>query len=313
MHNPIRTTATPYLAPTSHRTVQLSAQSHPSSHCHSIQPFVQAARSPPFAFESPSLDLVTPSHPFHLSFNDNTLSTAHPGSRAATSSGQSLPSEFGLQLQHYLSASPKGDRCPRTPERGPMVPWSLPMISSVAPAPGIDTSRPWPKTTGPTLEVFVPGVNAQPYPNFMSEPTDNNTNFSSEREAFHPAALPTLDNSILVADTHRPRDQAREPVVYFSGSESDSGQELDDERNIAHDARRDQWMSASTASPRSKSPAVTLSRRFASFLATEVPACLYLPAYLAYFPILGNKIGSKSSPSRHRLPSSTTTPYSVVF
>ena len=275
-------TATPYLAPTSHPTVHLSAQSHPSTHCHPIQPFVQTTRSPPFAFESPSLDLIAP---FHLAFNDNPLSTAHSGSRAAASSGQSLPSELGLQ--HYLSPGSKGERCPRTPEHSPMVPWSLPMISGVAPAPGLDVSRPWPKTTGPTPEVFVPGVNTQPYPNFISEATDNNTNFSPESEAFHPAALPTLDNSILVAaDIHRPRDQTREQVVYFSGSESDSGQELDDERNIAHNARRDQWMSASATSPRAKSPAVTLSRRFASFLTTEVLACLYLPAYLGCLPIL---------------------------
>jgi hypothetical protein len=308
MHNPNHSAPTPYLAHSTHHAVQVPPHAHPHP-CHPIQPFVQPARSPSFAFQPPPLHLVSPTHPFNLSFNDNVLSTTH--SRPTTSSGQSLPSE--LSLQHYLSAGAKGEHCPPTPEQSPINPWSLPMLSGVAPSPGTDISRSWPKTMGPTPQVFHPGVNTQPYQNFILGPTDSNTNFSSESEAFHSAALPTSATSILAVDIPRPRNHPRDSVVYLSGSESDSGQELDDERNIAHDARRDQWTSTSAASPRARSPAVTISRRFASFLATEVPVYLYLPAHSAYSLIIGNEIGFKSSSQRHRLRSSTSPPHPVVF
>ncbi|KAH9975314.1 hypothetical protein BGW80DRAFT_90177 [Lactifluus volemus] len=290
MHNP------PY-------TLQLPPHPHPHpiSNCHSIQPFLHhPPRSPSYPFQSTSLNLVTPSHHF---FNDNILST-----RPLSSSGQSLPNELGLQ--HYLS---KSHRSPRTPDQSPINTWPLPILSAVAPSPGLVINRPWPKTTGSNPEPFHPGVNTQPYHNYLLEPTDNNTNFSSESEAFPPAALPTQATSILGPDIPRPRYQPRDSVACFSGSESDSGQELEDERNIAHDARRDQWTSASTASPRARSPVMTLSRRFASFLATEVPTWFYLSARSAYPPIIGNKIRFKSSPERHRLRYSTFPPYPVVF
>jgi hypothetical protein len=311
MHNPNHSTPTPYLAHPTHHTVQVPPQSHPhpSTHCHPVQPFVQPARSPSFAFEPPSLHLVSPTHPYLLGFNDNVLSTAH--SRPTTSSGQSLPCE--LSLQHYLPADAKGEHCAPTPEQSPINPWSLPMLSGVAPSPGTGISRSWPKTMGPTPQVFHPSVNTQAYHNFILDPTDSSTNFSSESEAFPSAALPTSATSILAVDIPHPRNYPQDPVVYLSGSESDSGQELDDERNIAHDARRDQWTSACATSPRSRSPAVTLSRRFASFLATEVPIYLYLPAHSAYSPIIGRKIGFKSSPQGHRLCSSTSPPHPVVF
>jgi hypothetical protein len=297
MHNP------PYLS----HTVQLPPHphSHPLSHCHSIQPFVQPPRSPSYPFQSPSLHLVTPSH--HFFNNHNILDTTN--SRPVSSSRQSLPNEFGLQLQHYLS---KGQRCSQTPDQSPINTWPLPILSGVAPSPGVEINRPWSKTAGSNPEAFHPGVNSQPYHSYLLEPTDNNTNFSSESEAFPPAALPTQATSILGPDIPRPRHQPRDSVVCFSGSESDSGQELDDERNITHDARRDQWTSASTASPRARSPVMTLSRRFASFLATEVPTWLYLPARSAYPPIIGNKIRFKSSPEGHRLRYSTFPPYQVV-
>jgi hypothetical protein len=65
-------------------------------------------------------------------------------------------------------------------------------------------------------------------------------------------------------------DHPQEPVVYFSGSESDSGHELDDEHNTTRDASKDQPTSIPTISPQAKSLDV-VSRRSASFLAIEVP------------------------------------------
>ena len=85
--------ATPYLVHAPHRTVHL--QQRPSTRCHPTPPFVQLVRKPPFAFDSPSLDLagqvMASSHPVHLAFNDNLLGTTH--ARVA-SSCQPLPSDL---------------------------------------------------------------------------------------------------------------------------------------------------------------------------------------------------------------------------
>ena len=101
------------------------------------------------------------------------------------------------------------------------------------------------------------------------EPMETNANFSSDTEPFDPSALPTLANPMLAVDTRT--DHPQEPVVYFSGSESDSGHELDDEHNTTRDASRDHPTSSiPAASPRAKPQDVVLSRRSASFLAIEI-------------------------------------------
>jgi hypothetical protein len=277
--------ASPYLLPTTHRATQLQLQQHPSSRCHPIQHLVQVPRKPPFAFHSSSLDLTAqimdPSHPFHLNLNDNILCT-NP-SRAA-SSCQSLPAE--VSFHPYPPIGDKGDRCSGTPHQNPMNPWPLPTGTGRPPA--IMTGRPWqvPGATGLTPEVFLPGGDTHPYNSYLLEPTDSNSSFSPNREAFNPAAPPTVATPIIPADAARSHDQPQDLAVYLSGSESDSGQEPEDERNIVRDARQDQWMSVSTASPRAKSPATASSRRSASFLATEVPSAhLYSPTALSYLSL----------------------------
>ncbi|KAI0295774.1 hypothetical protein BC826DRAFT_271258 [Russula brevipes] len=178
--------ATPYLVHTPHRTVHL--QQRPPTRCHPTPPFVQLVRKPPFAFDSPSLDLagqvMASSHPVHLAFNDNLLGTTH--SRVA-SSCQPLPSDLGLP--HYLPAAEKGGHCPATPDQSQSPTWPLPTGAGCPP--GMMTSRPWLKPTGLTPEVFLPGGNSQPYNNLLLEPTDTNPTFSPDSEAFNPAAFPT--------------------------------------------------------------------------------------------------------------------------
>ena len=272
----------PYLLPTTHRATQLHLQQHPSSRCRPIQHLVQVPHKPPFAFHSSSLDLTAqitdPSHPFHLNLNDNLLCTTP--SRAA-SSCQSLPAEVRFHL--YPPMGDKSDRCSGTPHQNPMNPWPLPTGTGRPPA--IMTGRPWQGATGLTPEVFLPGGDTQPYNNYLLEPpTDSNSKFSPNTEAFNPAAPPAaVATPIMAADAAHPHDQPQDLAVYLSGSESDSGHEPEDERNIVRDARQDQWMSISAASPRAKSPATASSRRSASFLATEVPSAqLCSPTTLSY-------------------------------
>ena len=257
--------ASPYLLHSTHRATQLQLQQLPStSRCHPIHHLVQVSRKPPFAFHSSSLDLTTqimaPSHPFHLNLDDNILCTTP--SRAA-SSCQSLPAD--VSYHHYPSVGDKGDRCSEAPHQNPMNPWPLPTGTGRPPA--IMTSRPWQGASGLTPEVFLPGGNTHPYNSYLLEPATDSS------EAFNPAATPAVGTPIIAADAARPPDQPQDLAVYLSGSESDSGQEPEDERNnIVRDARQDQWMSISAASPRPKSPATASSRRSASFLATEVPS-----------------------------------------
>jgi hypothetical protein len=270
--------ASPYLLPATHRATQLQLQQLPStSRCHPIHHLVQVSRKPPFAFHSSSLDLATgPSHPFHLNLNlnDNILCTTP--SRAA-SSCQPLPAE--VSFHPYPPVGDKGDRCSGAPHQNPMNPWPLPTGTGRPPA--IMTGRPWQGATGLTPEVFLPGGNTHPYNSYLLEPTtDSNSSFSPSSEAFNPAAPPAVATPIIAADAARPPDQPQDLAVYLSGSESDSGQEPEDERNIVRDARQDQWMSISAASPRAKSPATASSRRSASFLATEVPSTQPLLTHL---------------------------------
>ena len=275
--------ASPYALPTTHRAAQLQLQQHPSTRCHPIHHLVQVPRKPPFAFHSSTLDLtpqvMDPSHPFHLNLNDNILCTTP--SRAA-SSCQSLPAEVGFHS--YPPMGDKGDRCSGTPHQNPMNPWPLPTGTGRPPA--IMTGRPWQGATGLTPEVFLPGGDTQPYNSYLLEPSDSNSSFSPNSEAFNPAAPPAVATPIMAADAARPHDQPQDLAVYLSGSESDSGQEPEDERNLVRDARQDQWMSISTASPRAKSPATASSRRSASFLATEVPtAHLCSPIAFSYLSL----------------------------
>jgi len=298
--------ATPYVLPMAHRTVQLQAQHLPSSRCHPIQPFIQTSRKPPFAFDSPSIDLtgpiMAPSQPFHLGFNDNILSNAHP--RIASSC---RPSQNGLGLHHYLPTAEKGERCMGTPDHNTIHPWPFP--TGVGRTLGIITGRSWPRATGPTPEVFLPGGETQSYSSLSLEPRDANQSFSPEGEAFNRTTLPTVATPILATDNPRLHERPQDVVVYLSGSDSDSGQEPDDERSIFRDAHQDQWTSISTVSPHPKSPAETSScrstfvfgidycaprgtephvalRRSTSFPATEVPSgpsSVYSRA-LSYYP-----------------------------
>ena len=175
-------------------------------------------------------------HPFHLSFN------------TATSS-------------HYPHPSPRST-----------IPWPTP--SGTPQDSRVHITRPWAKPTPLSPEVFLPatGVDSQNYHSFLLlEPMETNPNLSSDTEPFDPSALPsTLANSMLAVDT-RSTDHPQEPVVYFSGSESDSGHELDDDHNTTRDASKDQPTSIPAVSPQGKSLDVVLSRRSASFLAIEVP------------------------------------------
>lgn len=274
--------ASPYLLPATHRTTQLHLQHHPSSRYHPAQHLVQVPRKPPFAFDSPALDLtaqiMTSSHPYHLNFNDNLLCTSQ--SRAA-SSCQPLPAE--VAYQPYPPMGEKGNRCPGTPYQNQMNPWPLP--TSAGRPPIMVTDRPWPGATAPTSEVFLPGGDIQPYNSFLMESTDSSSNFSPESEAFNSAISTTVATPIITADTPRLHDQPQDLAVYLSGSESDSGQEPDDERNIVRDVRQDQWTSISAASPRARSPATASSRRSASFLASEVPSAhLCSPTASSYCP-----------------------------
>jgi hypothetical protein len=221
---------------------------------------------------------MAPSQPFHLGFNDNILSNAHP--RIASCQ----PSQNELGLQHYLSTAEKGERCAGTPDHNTIHPWPLP--TGVRRTPGIITGRSWPRATGPTPEVFLPSGETRSYGGLLLEPRDANQSFSPEGEAFNPTALPTVATPILAADNPRLHERPQDVVVYLSGSDSDSGQEPDDERSIFRDAHQDQWTSISTVSPHPKSPAVTSSRRSTSFPATEVPSgssSVYSRA-LSYYP-----------------------------
>ncbi|KAH9960685.1 hypothetical protein BC827DRAFT_387006 [Russula dissimulans] len=270
-----------YLVSASHRTAHLHVQQHPLTHCHPTLPFVQVARKPPFAFHSPALDLtgqtMASPHPFQLNLNDNLFSITH--CRPA-SSCQPVPSELGLHLS--TGTGQKGERCPGPPDQNSMSPWPLP--TGAGRPPGITASRPWPKVAGLTPEVFLPGGDTRPYNGFLLEPTDSGPSFSPDVEVFNTAALSVVPTPIIVTDTPR-RDQPQDVAVYFSGSESDSGLEPDDERSIVRGTRQDQWTSISTASPRTKSPDVTLSRRSASFLATQVPSArICPPAASSYYP-----------------------------
>ncbi len=303
--------ASPYVLPATHRATQLQLQQHPSSRCHPIQPLVQVPRKPPFAFDSSSLDLTAqimdPSHPFHLNLNDNLLRTTP--SRAA-SSCQSLPAEVGFQP--YPHMGDEGDHCSGTPHQNPMNPWPLPTGTGRPPA--IMTDRPWQGSTGFSPEVFLPGGDTRPYNSYLLEHTDSNSSFSPNSEVFTRAAPPTVATPIIAADAARPHDQPQDLSVYLSGSESDSGQEPDEERNIIRDARQDQWTSVSAASPRAKSPATASSRRSASFLATEVPSVLLCsPTTLSYCNSIGDEIGFQSSSKRHRMRCTNEPPRPVVI
>jgi hypothetical protein len=295
--------ASPYALPAAHRTTQ----HHPSTRCHPIQHLVQVPRKPPFAFDAaPSLDLtaqfMASSHHFHLGFNDNLLCTSH--SRAASSS-QSLPAEVGFQP--YPPMGEKGNR-----HQNSMNPWPLPTTG--AGRPPMVTGRQWPGAVGLTPEVFLPGGGTQPYNGFLLESTDSSPSFSPDSEAFNSAAPPTVASThIITADAPGLHDRPQDLVVYLSGSESDSGQEPDDERNMARDARQDQWTSISAASPRAKSPATASSRRSASFLATEVPSA-YLCSLTtsSYCPSIGDKVRFQSSSERHSVLFSNDPPRPVV-
>ncbi len=270
--------APPYVLPTAHPHLQLQ-----DSRCHPTHPFVQVAPKPHFAFDSPSLDLtgqiIASSHPFHLAFNDNLLSTTHP---RVASSCQPSHNDFGLQ--HYLPIAEKGERCTRTPDQNPINTWPLPPGAGRLPA--MITGRPWPKDPGLTPQMFLPGGDTQPYSSYLLEPRDGSPNFSPGGVTFNQATLPTVATPILTTDAPRLREQPQDLVVYFSGSESDSGQEPDDERSTFRDARQDQWTSISTASPRARSPAMTSSCRPASLLATEVPSAhpLFIHRFILLSP-----------------------------
>ncbi len=273
------------MLPTTHRATQLQLQ-HPSTRCHPIQHLVQHPRKPPFAFHSSSLDLtaqiIDPSHPFHLNLNDNLLCTT-------PSSCQSLPAE--VSFHPYPPMGDKGDRYSGTTHQNPMNAWPLPTASGRPPA--IMTGRPWQGATGLTPEVFLPGGDTQSYNSYLLEPADSNPSFSPNSD---PIVRPAVATPIIAADAARPPDQPQDLAVYLSGSESDSGQEPEDERNIVRDVRQDQWTSVSAASPRPKSPATASSRRSASFLATEVPSAhLCSPAALSYCPPIGDQAGFQSS------------------
>jgi hypothetical protein len=258
--------ASPYLLPAPHRATHPQLQQLPSTtRCHPIHHLVQVSRKPPLAFHSDlTTQIMGPSHPFHLNLNDNIICAA--SSRAA-SSCQPLSAE--VSYHPYPPVGDKGDRCSAAPHQNPINPWPLP----TGRPPAIMTGRPWQGATGLTPEVFLPGGNTHPYNSYLLEPTtDSNSNFSPSSEAFNPAAPPAMATPIIAADAARAPDQPQDLAVYLSGSESDSGQEPEDERNIVRDARQDQWTSISAASPRAKSPATASSRRSASFLATEVPS-----------------------------------------
>ena len=299
--------ASPY--PT-HRATHLQLQQH--SRCHPIQHLVQLPCKPPLAFHSSSLDLTAqimdPSHPFNLNLDDNILCTTHP---RAASSCQSRPAE--VSYHPYPPVGNKSDRCSGTPHQNPMNPWPLPTGAGRPPA--IMTGRPWQGATGLTPEVFLPGGDTQPYHSYLLEPTDSsNSSFSPSSEAFNPVAPPAVATPIIAADAARPPDQPRDLAVYLSGSESDSGQEQEDERNIARDARQDQWTSISAASPRAKSPAPPSSRRSASFLASEVPSAhpAHPPPCLTC-PSIGDEIGFQSSSKRYRVLCPNDPPCPVVI
>ena len=299
----------PYVLPAAHRTAQLQ---HPSARCHPIQHLVQVPRKPPFAFDSSSLDLtaqiMASSHPYHLGFSDHLLCTTH--SRAA-SSCQSLPVE--VAFQPYPHMGEKGIRGPETPHQNQMNPWPLPTGAGRGRPPVVITGRPWPGATGLTPEVFLPGGETQRYNSFLLESTDSNPNFSPESEAFNSAAPTAVATPIITADAPRRHDQPQDLAVYLSGSESDSGQEPDDERNLVRDARQDQWTSISAASPRAKSPATASSRRSASFLATEVPSAhLCSPTASSYCPSIGDEVGFQRSSERHRVLFSNDPPCPVI-
>jgi hypothetical protein len=200
--------------------------------------------------------MAASSHPFHLGFNDNLLSTTPS---RVVSSCQPLSSDLGLL--HYLPTVDNGERCTGTPDQTPMDPWPPLPTRAERPA-GIISRRPWHKASGLAPEVFLPGGDTQHYSNFLLERRDENSN----GEAFNQA--PTVATPISVTDTPRLRELPRDLVVSLSGSESDSGPELDDERSMFRDA---QWTSISIPSPQDASPAMTSSRRSSSFLATEVP------------------------------------------
>ena len=185
-------------------------------------------------------------HPFHLSFNQDLLSGAS---------------------SHYPPAQAKANLSPRSP---PHTSWTPHSLSGPPQDPRIHLSRPWTKPTALTPEVFLPtsGVGSQNYHSFLlMEPMETNANFSSDAEPYDPSALPTLANSMLAVDTRS--DHPQDPAVYFSGSESDSGHELDDEHNTTRDTSKDQLTSIPTTSPSKSLDAVP--RRSASFLAIEVP------------------------------------------
>jgi hypothetical protein len=173
---------------------------------------------------------------------------------------------------HYPPVHPKPDLSPRSSPHNHSISWPL-SLSGPAQDPRLHISRPWAKPTLLSPEVFLPasGVDSQNYHSFLLlESMQTSANFSSDTEPFDPSALPTLANSMLAVDPRT--DHPQEPVVYFSGSESDSGHELDDEHNTTtRDASKDQPSSIPTISPQAKSPDVVLSRRSASFLAIEVP------------------------------------------
>jgi hypothetical protein len=194
----------------------------------------------------PNPDLPSRLHPFHLSFN------------------QDIPSG---PSSHYPPAQPKANLSPRSP---PHTSWHPLSLSAPPQDPRLHLSRPWTKPTALTPEVFLPtsGVGSQNYHNFLlMEPMETNANFSSDAEPFDQSDLPTLANSMLAVDTRSEHPQ--EPAVYFSGSESDSGHELDDEHNTTRDASKGQPTSIPTASPQAKS--LDVVPRSASFLAIEVP------------------------------------------
>ncbi len=290
--------ASPYLLPTTHRHTQLQLQQHQQSR---IQHLVQVPRKPPFAFHSSSLDLTAqimdPSHPFHLNLSDNILCTTTTPSRAA-SSCQSLPAE--VSFHPYPPMGDKSDRCSGMPHQNPtMNPW--PLSTGTGRPPAIMTGRPWQGATGLTPEVFLPGGDAQPYNSYLLELSPNS-------EAFNPAAPPAVATPIMAADAARPHDQPQDLAVYLSGSESDSGQEPEDERNIVRDARQDQWMSISAASPRAKSPATASSRRSASFLASEVPSAYLCSSnrFVLLVPPQETKLGSSLLPKDMECSARTT-------
>ena len=183
-------------------------------------------------------------HPFHIPYNQDLLSG---------------PSS------HYPPAHPKLNLSPRSPTHHQATSW--PPVQDHRP----NLSRPWTKPTALNPEVFLPtsGVDSQSYHNFLlMEPMGTNANFSSDAEPYDPSSLPTLANSMLAVDTRA--DHPQEPAVYFSGSESDSGHELDDEHNTTRDAGKGQPTSIPATSPQAKS-LDAVPCRSASFMAIEVP------------------------------------------